>query len=89
MTIRERLRDILRSEFPEKFSGEGEPTALSDCRLLDTNGSLQSFEVLDLLMQIEQEFGIRLPMRDLAQGSLSNAGALADYLERVLETRGS
>ncbi len=54
-------------------------TAITDTVHFTRDLGLDSLDTVDLIMQLEQEFGIRIPDEDYAK--LTTFGGVVDYLE--------
>ena len=73
--IFEKVRDALASQF------ELAPESVSlDTNLIDDLGA-DSLDVVELIMELEDEFGITISDEDAAQ--LYTVGRICDYLEKL------
>ena len=73
--IFEKVRDALASQF------ELDPESVTmDTNLVDDLGA-DSLDVVELIMELEDEFGVAISDEDAAQ--LYTVGRIVDYLERL------
>ncbi len=72
--ILEKIRDILSQQFevsPEDIT--------EDTNIVDDLGA-DSLDVVELIMSVEDEFGISVPDEDAIE--LTTAGKIAEYIEK-------
>ncbi len=72
--ILEKIRDILSQQFevsPEDIT--------EDTNIVDDLGA-DSLDVVELIMSVEDEFGISVPDEDAVE--LTTAGKIVEYIER-------
>ncbi len=73
--IFEKVRDALASQF------ELDPESVTmDTNLIDDLGA-DSLDVVELIMELEDEFGVAISDEDAAQ--LYTVGRIVDYLEKL------
>jgi acyl carrier protein len=73
----------------EQILGDSKQRATADTPLLSHGLDLDSVAVLQLIMAVEEEFGVRFEDRDLSIDLFKTAGTLADAVARKLSTAGT
>lgn len=76
--VEDKLVGILRKHL--KYLGADRPLAPSDDL---KNLGLDSMAAIDLLLDIEDHYGVTLPDRYLTEGTFSTAEALGQIIERL------
>ena len=80
--IRGRILGRIRESFPAAPVG-----ALTEESPLAGSLGLNSMQVVDLVMGIEEEFGIQVPDRELEK--LITLGSCVDFVARTIEAQGA
>jgi acyl carrier protein len=57
-------------------------TKVSDDDLLWTNKILDSITIIELVVELEGEYGIKIPMSDIVLENFEKVGLIANYIER-------
>jgi acyl carrier protein len=73
----------------EQILGDSKHKATADTPLLSHGLDLDSVAVLQLIMAVEEEFGVRFEDRDLSIELFRTAGTLADAVARKLSAAGT
>ncbi len=83
-TIEQDLRQFLSENFilDDDGAGLGRDESLTEAGVLDSMG------VLELIMFIEERFGITVPDEDTLPENLDSVGRLVNYIERRLQEVG-
>jgi acyl carrier protein len=77
MTIQERVRDFVLESYYVS-----DPAQLTDDMSLIDSGIIDSTGMLDLILFIEGEYGIRVADAETIPGNLETIGRIASYVER-------
>ncbi len=72
----------VRAIMAEQFAVE-EDTISRETTIAEDLGA-DSLDTVDLLMKIEDEFGLEIPDEDVSSGQFKTVGDLTDYLEKRL-----
>lgn len=57
-------------------------TKVSDDDLLWTNKILDSITIIELVVELESEYGIKIPMSDVVLENFEQVSLIANYIER-------
>lgn len=79
-TIDQQVRDFLKENF---IFGEGWSDLSGDDSLTET-GVLDSMGVLELVMFMEERFGVKVPDEDMLPENLDSLNRIVAYIERRL-----
>ena len=77
MTLQERLRQIITDDIK---SGDELPPFTNDEDLF-AKGILSSLEILDLVVTLENNFGVEIPHYEVVEQNFNSLDAMAGYLE--------
>lgn len=83
-TIEQDLRQFLS----ENFILDDDGASLERNESLTETGVLDSMGVLELIMFIEERFGITVPDEDTLPENLDSVGRIVNYIERRLQEGG-
>ena len=71
----EKLMELLRTLKPE-IDFETEKSLIDD-------GLLESFDVITLIAEIEDQFGVEIPAEEIVPENLNSAGGIWDLIVRI------
>ena len=71
----EKLMELLRALKPE-IDFETEKSLIDD-------GLLESFDVITLIAEIEDQFGVEIPAEEIVPENLNSAGGIWDLIVRI------
>ena len=77
------VRDTILDRVVEPLAAKGlTPSGVPDSFDLLLEGVIDSFGVVEMVMMLEQQFGIDFDFDELSADDLTKVGAIADYVER-------
>jgi acyl carrier protein len=75
------LRERLKRLIVERLKLEVEPSEIGDCDPLFGEGlGLDSIDALELVLGLEQEFGVRIEDEEVGGEALASVASLADFV---------
>ncbi len=82
MTELATLKDEIKQLIVDRLKLEVEPAAIEDSQPLfgDEGLGLDSIDALELVLGVEQEFGVRIDDEEIGTQALASVDALADFV---------
>jgi acyl carrier protein len=81
------VRDAILDRVVEPLAAKGlTPSDVPDSFDLLLEGVIDSFGVVEMIMMLEQQFGIDIDFDELSADDLTKVGAMAEYVERKSST---
>jgi acyl carrier protein len=82
-TTAEAVREVILERVVEQLAAKGlTPSDVSSSFDLLLEGVIDSFGVVELIMQLEQRFAVEFDFDEISSDDLTKVGPLAEYVER-------